>query len=175
MPIDESREFRALGVAIVVVSDTRTLEDDRSGRYLQDALQSAGHRVASRQVVSDDRAAIAKLFVSLAEDPTVDVVLSSGGTGLTGRDVTPEALSDVAAKTIPGFGELFRMLSYESIGTSTIQSRACAALVKGVYVFVLPGSPGACRDAWEKILVHQLDQRFRPCNFAELIPRLNER
>ena len=168
------REFQAVNIAVLTVSDSRTLKDDRSGDTLCQRLQDAGHTLVSRAIVRDDREQVAGQFRAWSDDPGVEVILSTGGTGVTGRDITPEALSDVAEKSIPGFGELFRWLSYQKIGTSTIQSRADAGVCNGTYIFVLPGSPGACKDAWDDILVHQLDIRFKPCNFVELMPRLNE-
>jgi len=166
--------FLAVNIAVLTVSDTRTEADDRSGDVLVERLQGAGHRLAARAIVKDEIAAIAEQFRQWADDPGIEIIIATGGTGLTGRDVTPEALAEVADKDIPGFGELFRMLSYEKIKTSTIQSRACAAVVNGTYVFAVPGSPGACKDVWDDILVHQLDIRFRPCNFVEMMPRLKE-
>jgi molybdenum cofactor biosynthesis protein B len=172
--IDETAPFRPLNVAVVTVSDTRTVADDRSGDVLAERVTAAGHRLAARAIVRDDAAQIAERFRAWIADPGVDVVVSTGGTGVTGRDVTPEALRAVAEKRIEGFGELFRMLSYAKIGTSCLQSRADAGVAGGTYIFCLPGSPGACRDGWDDILVYQLDIRHRPCNFAELIPRLRE-
>ena len=168
------REFLPVNIAVLTVSDTRTLEDDKSGEALADRIAGAGHELAAREIVPDDRDAIVAKLEEWIADPEVDVVLSTGGTGVTGRDVTPEAFASVYEKEIAGFGELFRMLSYEKIGTSTIQSRATAGVAGGTYLFALPGSPGACRDAWDDILVHQLDYRFMPCNFVELMPRLME-
>lgn len=168
------REFLPVNIAILTVSDSRTLEDDKSGEALVDRIAGAGHELAAREIVPDDRDAIVAKLEEWIADPEVDVVLSTGGTGVTGRDVTPEAFASVYEKEIAGFGELFRMLSYEKIGTSTIQSRATAGVAGGTYLFALPGSPGACRDAWDDILVHQLDYRFMPCNFVELMPRLME-
>ncbi len=168
------REFLPVNIAVLTVSDTRTLEDDKSGDMLVDRIAGAGHELASREIVPDDRDAIVAKLEEWIADPEIDVVLSTGGTGVTGRDVTPEAFASVYEKEIAGFGELFRMLSYEKIGTSTIQSRATAGVAGGTYLFALPGSPGACRDAWDDILVHQLDYRFMPCNFVELMPRLME-
>ena len=166
--------FLAVNIAVLTVSDTRTEADDRSGDVLVERLQGAGHKLAARAIVKDEIAAIAEQFRQWADDPGIEIIIATGGTGLTGRDVTPEALAQVADKDVPGFGELFRMLSYEKIKTSTIQSRACAAVVNGTYVFAVPGSPGACKDVWDDILVHQLDIRFRPCNFVEMMPRLKE-
>src|SRR4030081_756616 len=171
---DESRPFIPVNIAVLTVSDTRTSANDTSGDTLADRIVKAGHRVAVRAIEKDDTAAIEVLLRRWIADPEIDVVITTGGTGITGRDVTPEAFHSVYEKEIAGFGELFRWLSYEKIGTSTIQTRATAAAAGGTYLFALPGSPGACRDAWEGILVHQLDNRFRPCNFVELMPRLQE-
>ena len=165
--------FQPLRIAVLTVSDTRTAADDRSGDTLAERIAGAGHQLAARAIVKDDRAAIAAQFRAWIADPGVEVVITTGGTGVTGRDVTPEALAAVADKHIAGFGELFRMLSYK-IGTSSLQSRADAAVAGGTYLFCLPGSPGACRDGWDEILRFQLDIRHRPCNFAELLPRLRE-
>lgn len=167
--------FLAVNIAVLTVSDSRTAEDDRSGDILAERLQGAGHRLAARAIVKDEITLIANQFREWVEDAGIDIIIATGGTGLTGRDVTPEALAEVAEKDIPGFGELFRMLGYEKIKTSTIQSRACAAVAGGTYIFCLPGSPGACKDAWDDILVHQLDIRCRPCNFVEMMPRLKEK
>lgn len=172
--LDLSRPFHPLRIAVVTVSDTRTRADDRSGDVLAEYILRDGHELARRLLVKDDRAAIAACLRALADDDAIDVVLTTGGTGVTGRDVTPEAFRDVWEKEIPGFGELFRWLSYATIGTATIQSRATAGLLRGTYLFALPGSPSACRDGWDLILRQQLDSRHRPCNFAELIPRLRE-
>jgi molybdenum cofactor biosynthesis protein B len=172
--IDESRGFLPVNIAVLTVSDSRTAADDRSGDLLAERLAAAGHRLAAREIVRDDRLAIAERLAAWIADPGIDVVLATGGTGVTGRDVTPEAMADVIEKNIPGFGELFRTISFEKIGTSTIQSRAMAGVAGGTYLFALPGSPGACKDAWDDILVHQLDSRTRPCNFVELMPRLRE-
>ena len=175
MPIDESRAFIPVRIAVLTVSDTRGLADDRSGDALVQRLESAGHILAGRYVERDDKAAIVARLHTWIDDPNVDVILTTGGTGVTGRDVTPEAVAQVQDKEIPGFGELFRWLSYQKIGTSTIQSRATACVARGTYIFALPGSTGAVKDAWDGILVTQLDSRFRPCNFVELMSRLNER
>ncbi|MFQ5347664.1 MAG: molybdenum cofactor biosynthesis protein B [Rhodothalassiaceae bacterium] len=172
--IDESRPFRPLGIAVLTVSDSRTPSEDRSGDLLAASIEAAGHRLAARALVTDDIAHIRAAVRAWIADPDVDVIITTGGTGVTGRDVTPEAVEALYEKPIPGFGELFRMLSYRTIGTSTVQSRATAGVAGGTYLFALPGSPGACRDAWEMILKDQLDIRFRPCNFAELLPRLRE-
>ena len=175
MPIDESQEFIPVGIAVLTVSDTRGAADDRSGDTLVERLTSAGHLLAARAIERDDLDAIVERLAGWIEDPGVDVIITTGGTGVTGRDVTPEAVEAVAEKMIPGFGELFRWLSYRTIGTSTIQSRACACVAGGTYIFALPGSTGAVKDGWDLILKDQLDSRFRPCNFVELMPRLTER
>ncbi|MFT9398665.1 molybdenum cofactor biosynthesis protein B [Acetobacter sp.] len=172
--IDTNRPFLPVRIAVMTVSDTRTLETDTSGQALVSRLESAGHILADRAIVSDDVAKIAAKLKSWIADPTVDVVITSGGTGVTGRDVTPEAFDTVLEKRIEGFGELFRMLSYKKIGTSTIQSRALAGVAQGTYLFALPGSTGAVKDGWDDILLFQLDSRHRPCNFVELMPRLRE-
>jgi len=166
--------FQPLNIAVLTASDTRTQADDTSGDVLAERLTEAGHHLAGRAIVRDDLDAIAAQFRKWIDDPGVDVVISTGGTGVTGRDVTPEALARVAEKNIAGFGELFRWISYQKIGTSTVQSRADAGVANGTYIFALPGSPGACRDGWDGILKDQLDIRHRPCNFAELLPRLTE-
>jgi molybdenum cofactor biosynthesis protein B len=172
--IDEVRPFLAVNIAILTVSDTRSESDDKSGQTLAELIAAAGHRVAQRRIVRDEMAAIIAQLKAWIVDPTIDVVISTGGTGVTGRDVTPEAFHAVYEKEIAGFGELFRWLSYQKVGTSTIQSRATAGVAGGTYLFALPGSPGACRDGWEDIIKHQLDNRHRPCNLVELMPRLNE-
>ena len=173
--MSDERNFLPVNIAVVTVSDTRTPAKDKSGDLLDDRIKAAGHNVALRAIVVDDQATIVRKLKSLINDREIDVVLATGGTGVTGRDVTPEAFQEVFDKEISGFGELFRMLSYDKIGTSTIQSRATAGVAGGTYIFALPGSPGACRDAWDDILVHQLDYRFKPCNFVELMPRLMEK
>jgi molybdenum cofactor biosynthesis protein B len=172
--LDETRPFLAVNIAVLTVSDTRKEADDKSGATLAERIEGAGHRVASRMIVKDDKDAIVAQLESWIADPAIDVVISTGGTGVTGRDVTPEAFESVFEKKIEGFGELFRWLSYQKIGTSTIQSRATGGVARGTYLFALPGSPSACRDGWDDILVHQLDNRFRPCNLVELMPRLQE-
>lgn len=172
--INEDIEFFPVNIAIMTVSDSRTIEEDKSGRVLVDRLKEAGHILADRVIVKDDVDEITGQLKTWIEDSNIEVVISTGGTGVTGRDVTPEAFKSVYEKEITGFGELFRMLSYELIGTSTIQSRATGGVANATYLFALPGSPGACRDGWDKILRDQLDIRFRPCNFVELLPRLNE-
>jgi molybdenum cofactor biosynthesis protein B len=172
--IDESRPFLPVNIAVLTVSDTRTEADDKSGQTLVERIAEAGHRVAARAIVRDERAAIVAKLREWIADAGVDVVISTGGTGLTGRDITPEAFESVYEKKIEGFGELFRMISYDKIGTSTIQSRATGGVAGGTYLFALPGSPGACRDGWDEILRWQLDSRLRPCNLVELMPRLME-
>ena len=172
--IDPERPFRPLNIALLTVSDSRSPAEDRSGDLLAERLTKAGHRLVDRALVVDDAAEIAARFRAWIADPAIDVVISTGGTGVTGRDVTPEALEQVAEKLIPGFGELFRLISFNKIGTSALQSRATAGVAGGTYLFALPGSPGACRDGWDEILASQLDIRHRPCNFAELLPRLRE-
>jgi molybdopterin adenylyltransferase len=172
--LDETRPFLPVNIAVLTVSDTRTAADDKSGDTLAELIGRDGHRIAARLILRDDQAAIEAQLRRWIADPAIDVVVSTGGTGVTGRDVTPEAFEAVFEKAIPGFGEVFRWLSWQKIGTSTIQSRATAGVAGGTYLFALPGSPSACRDAWEDILKHQLDNRFRPCNLVELMPRLQE-
>ncbi len=175
MAIDETRPFKPINIAVLTVSDTRTPENDTSGDILAERVVAAGHTLAARTIVKDDAGLLAAQFEAWIDDPRIDAVVSTGGTGLTGRDVTPEALDMIAgARDIPGFGELFRWLSYKSIGTSTVQSRACAVVARGTYIFALPGSNGAVKDGWDGILAEQLDSRNRPCNFVELMPRLKE-
>jgi molybdopterin adenylyltransferase len=173
--IDPTRPFRPLRIAVLTISDSRTAADDRSGDLLVERLVSAGHELADRALVADELDRIVARLREWIEDPGVEVVITTGGTGVTGRDVTPEALDAVVGKPLPGFGELFRMISFGKIGSSALQSRATAGVAGDTYLFALPGSPSACRDGWDEILVHQLDSRFRPCNFAELLPRLRER
>jgi len=168
------RDFLPVQIAILTVSDTRTLANDDSGDILVERLTAAGHKLAARALIKDDAMAVREQIRAWIGDPAIDVVITTGGTGLTGRDVTVEAIEPLYEKKIDGFGELFRMLSYQTIGTSTIQSRATAGVAGGTYLFALPGSPGACRDGWDKILKEQLDIRHRPCNFVELMPRLQE-
>lgn len=175
MPLDNDIMFKPVNVALLTVSDTRGPDDDTSGDLLAERIIAAGHKINDRAILRDDTDLITETLNNWIEDRNIDVVVSTGGTGLTGRDVTPEALDRVKTKDIPGFGELFRWLSFASIGTSTIQSRACAVLARGTYIFALPGSNGAVKDGWDQILVHQLDNRHRPCNFVELMPRLSER
>ena len=175
MPIDESLPFIPVRIAVLTVSDTRGPADDRSGNILVERLEGAGHILAARAIVKDDVGTIVEQLAAWIEDAEVDCVITTGGTGVTGRDVTPEALAEVCEKEIPGFGELFRWLSFQSIGTSTVQSRATAGVARGTYIFALPGSTGAVKDGWDGILAAQLDSRHRPCNFVELMPRLRER
>lgn len=175
MTIDPARAFKPVRIALLTISDTRSAADDTSGDILAQRITAAGHELADRGIARDSVDQIAAQLHRWIDDETVDAVITTGGTGLTGRDVTPEALDRVKSKDIPGFGELFRMLSYDTIGTSTIQSRACAVLARGTYIFALPGSNGAVKDGWDMILAQQLDSRNRPCNFVELMPRLRER
>lgn len=172
--LDDSRPFLAVNIAVLTISDTRSEADDRSGQALVDLIARDGHKLAARKIVKDDIDDIVAQLSAWIADPLVDVVISTGGTGVTGRDVTPEAFERVIEKKIDGFGELFRWISYQKVGTSTIQSRAVGGVAGGTYLFALPGSPSACRDGWEEILKHQLDNRFRPCNLVELMPRLQE-
>jgi molybdenum cofactor biosynthesis protein B len=172
--IDETRPFIAVGIAVLTVSDTRTLADDRSGQTLADRIAEAGHRLAARDIVRDDREQIRERVLAWSRDPQIDVIITTGGTGFTGRDVTPEALEGIFEKRMDGFSEVFHRVSYDKIGTSTIQSRATGGVVNATFVFVLPGSPGACKDAWDGILEPQLDYRHMPCNFVEIMPRLDE-
>lgn len=171
MPVDESRTFRPVRIAVLTISDTRSLAEDRSGDTLVERLTGAGHILAARAIVTDDQPAIVDQATAWIADPAIDVVLATGGTGITRRDVTPEAFRSLFEKEIDGFGELFRWLSYAKIGTSTIQSRAVGGIAGRTLLFALPGSPSACRDAWDDILKTQLDSRFRPCNFVELMDR----
>ncbi len=172
--IDESRAFVPVGIAVMTVSDTRSEADDKSGGALIKMLEEAGHRLADRAIIRDEVPEIRARVSQWLADPKVDVVITTGGTGFTGRDVTPEAVSALFDKEMEGFAALFHMISYEKVGTSTMQSRACAGLAQGTYVFCLPGSPGACKDAWNGILKYQLDIRHRPCNLVEIMPRLSE-
>jgi molybdopterin adenylyltransferase len=172
--IDETRAFRSVNIALLTVSDRRTLAEDSSGDLLQERLTSAGHILAARVLLRDDLPAIIARLTAWIDDPQVDCVITTGGTGLTGRDVMPEAFAAVVEKDIPGFGELFRWISFQKIGTSTLQSRATGGLARGTYLFALPGSTSACRDGWDEILRWQLDARHKPCNLVELMPRLRE-
>jgi len=175
MPIDPTLTFLPVNIAVLTVSDTRDMSSDRSGETLQGRIEAAGHRCIAREILRDEADVIAAKLHAWIEDPQVDCIITTGGTGITGRDVTPEAFKRVMEKEIEGFGELFRMLSYQKIGTSTMQSRAIGGVAKGTYLFALPGSTGACKDAWDDILVWQLDVRHRPCNLVELMPRLMEK
>jgi len=172
--IDESRPFIPLRIAVLTVSDTRTPKTDKSGPLLAGMIKEAAHTVAEHAIVEDDPKAIRKQVKRWIKDRQVDVVITTGGTGLTKRDVTPEAVKPLFDKEIEGFSTLFHMLSYQMVSTSTVQSRACAGVAKGTYIFCLPGSPGACTDAWEGILKSQLDNRHRPCSFVEIVPRLKK-
>ncbi len=172
--LDETRPFLPVGIAVLTVSDTRTMDEDKSGRTLAERIGEAGHRLADRRIVTDDKEKIAAIVLEWSRDPAVDVVITTGGTGFTGRDVTPEALEPLFEKRMDGFSEVFHRISYDKIGTSTIQSRAMAVLANGTYLFALPGSTGACKDGWDDILRFQLDSRHRPCNLVELMPRLKE-
>jgi len=173
--VDPSRTFKPINIAVLTVSDTRTAADDTSGDLLAERVKAAGHRLAARAILRDEVPLNTGKLNDWIDDPAIDAIVSTGGTGLTGRDVTPEALERIdGARDIPGFGELFRWISYQTIGTSTIQSRACAVVARGTYIFALPGSNGAVKDGWDEILAEQLDSRNRPCNFVELMPRLRE-
>ena len=172
--IDEMRPFIPVRIAVLTVSDTRSADDDRSGDTLAQMILAAGHELAERAIVKDEVASIAAKVRAWIGDAKIDVVISTGGTGFTGRDVTPEAVKPLFEKEIDGFATVFHMLSFQKVATSTIQSRACAGLAGGTYIFCLPGSPGACKDAWEGILRYQLDNRHRPCNLVEIMPRLEE-
>ena len=172
--IDETRDFIPVRIAVLTVSDSRTPEDDRSGDTLVERLTGAGHILAARAIVPDERKTIAGMLSQWIQDPEVDAVISTGGTGLTGRDVTVEAHRDVYEKEIDAFGTVFTHVSMAKIGTSAVQSRACGGVAGGTYLFALPGSPGACKDGWDEILAKQLDYRHRPCNFVEIMPRLEE-
>lgn len=175
MAIDESRVFKPINIALLTISDTRTAADDTSGDILAGLITAKGHRLITRAIERDDVERLVVRLNNWIDDTEIDAIISTGGTGLTGRDITPEALDRVKEKDIPGFGELFRWLSYQTIGTSTVQSRACAVLSRGTYIFALPGSNGAVKDGWKGILDEQLDSRNRPCNFIELMPRLREK
>jgi molybdopterin adenylyltransferase len=172
--IDDSRQFIPLKIAVLTVSDTRDLADDKSGATLAERIAKAGHAVADRAIVTDDVEKIRARVKAWIADPAIDVIVTTGGTGFTGRDVTPEALEPLFEKRMDGFATLFLMVSHAKIGTSAIQTRATAGVAGATYIFCLPGSPGACKDAWDDILVHQLDYRYRPCNFVEIMPRLDE-
>ncbi len=172
--IDESLAFKPVRIAVLIVSDTRTLDTDTSGQLLEQRIEAAGHDVAERRVVRDDVALIRQTVQGWIDDPSVDAIISSGGTGLTGRDVTPEAITPLFEKTIDGFSVIFHQVSFQSVGLSTLQSRAVAGLANGTFIFCLPGSNGAVKDGWDKVISHQLDSRHKPCNLVELMPRLLE-
>lgn len=174
MAIDTSRIFKPINIALLTISDTRGPDEDTSGDILAERIKASGHKLVARAIVRDEIDLLVSQFSNWIDDPAVDAVVSTGGTGLTGRDNTPEALDRIKTREIPGFGELFRWLSYKTIGTSTIQSRASAVVARGTYIFALPGSNGAVKDGWDGILAEQLDSRNRPCNFVELMPRLRE-
>jgi len=174
MPIDQTKKFIPLNIAILTLSDSRTIETDISGQVLVDKLLTAGHNLSDRKIIKDDRDDLKSQIKKWINDDKVQVIICTGGTGLTGRDITPEVLHELYEKEIEGFGEIFRYISYKIIGTSALQSRATAGMTNGTYLFAVPGSPGACKDAWNHIFAEQLDTRFRPCNFAEMIPRLKE-
>ena len=167
-------KFIPINIAIVTISDTRVLDNDKSGDVLEKRVLESNHKIISREIVKDDFDKISQLFLDLINNKKIDVIISTGGTGLTGRDITPEVMKTLFEKTIDGFGEMFRWLSYSKIGTSALQSRALAGVSSGTYIFCLPGSPSACRDGWDQILIHQLDIRHKPCNFVEIMPRLQE-
>tara|TARA_B100000614_G_scaffold100082_1_gene89967 strand:- start:21 stop:548 length:528 start_codon:yes stop_codon:yes gene_type:complete len=175
MPIDTSIDFVAINIAVITISDTRTYENDTSGDILEKRIANYGHHMIKRIIIPDDVQQIKDTLETMSKDKEVDCIITTGGTGLTGRDTTPEAVKEIASKHIDGFGELFRQVSFEKIGTSAIQSRAVAALINSTYVFCLPGSTGACKDGWDEILQYQLDIRHKPCNFVEIMPRLNEK
>ncbi len=174
MAIDPARRFQPIAIGLLTISDTRGPNDDTSGDILAGRITAAGHELAARAIERDDVPRLVARLTRWIDDPAIDCIITTGGTGLTGRDVTPEALDRIKDRDIPGFGELFRWISYQTIGTSTVQSRACAVLAHGTYVFALPGSNGAVKDGWDRILAEQLDSRNRPCNFVELMPRLRE-
>ena len=175
MPIDTSIDFVSINIAVITISDSRTIENDTSGDTLEKRIKDSGHNVLKRIIIPDDVQQIKDTLGTMSKDKEVDCIITTGGTGLTGRDTTPEAVKEIASKHIDGFGELFRQVSFEKIGTSAIQSRAVAALINSTYVFCLPGSTGACKDGWDEILKYQLDIRHKPCNFVEIMPRLNEK
>jgi molybdopterin adenylyltransferase len=172
--LDQTRQFVPLKIAVLTVSDTRSLADDKSGATLAERIEKSGHTLAGRAIVQDDVETIRAQLRAWISDPAIDAIITTGGTGFTGRDVTPEAAEALFEKRMEGFSTAFHMVSYPKIGSSTIQSRATAGVANSTFIFCVPGSPGACRDAWDEILVHQLDYRFRPCNFVELMPRLDE-
>ncbi len=173
--MNDANKAKSVNITVLTVSDTRTDENDKSGDTLVERIKKAGHRLVEKRIVKDEISLLQATLKGWIDSPEVDVVISTGGTGVTGRDVTPEAFEALYEKPIPGFGELFRQLSYENIKTSTIQSRATAGVAKGTFLFALPGSTGACKDGWDMILVHQLDSTHKPCNLVELMPRLMEK
>ena len=175
MPIDTSLDFVPINIAVITISDSRTKENDTSGDTLEKRITDAGHKMIKRTIIPDDVSQIKDTLDTMSKEEEIDCIITTGGTGLTGRDTTPEAVNEIASKQIDGFGELFRQVSFEKIGTSAIQSRAVAALINSTYVFCLPGSTGACKDGWDEILQYQLDIRHKPCNFVEIMPRLNEK
>ena len=175
MPIDTSLDFVPINIAIITISDSRTKDNDTSGDTLEKRITDAGHVMIKRTIIPDDVSQIKDTLNTMSKEENIDCIITTGGTGLTGRDTTPEAINAIASKQIDGFGELFRQVSFEKIGTSAIQSRAVAALINSTYVFCLPGSTGACKDGWDEILQYQLDIRHKPCNFVEIMPRLNEK
>ncbi len=175
MPIDTSLDFVPINIAVITISDSRTKENDTSGDTLEKRITDAGHKMIKRTIIPDDVSKIKDTLDTISKEVEIDCIITTGGTGLTGRDTTPEAVKAIASKHIDGFGELFRQVSFEKIGTSAIQSRAVAALINSTYVFCLPGSTGACKDGWDEILQYQLDIRHKPCNFVEIMPRLNEK
>ena len=175
MPIDTSIDFVSINIAVITISDSRTIENDTSGDMLEKRIKDSGHNMLKRIIIPDDVQQIKDNLDTISQEKEVDCIITTGGTGLTGRDTTPEAVKEIASKHIDGFGELFRQVSFEKIGTSAIQSRAVAALINSTYVFCLPGSTGACQDGWDEILQYQLDIRHKPCNFVEIMPRLNEK
>ena len=173
--LEENRKFISVNVAVLTVSDSRTTENDKSGKYLIESIEKEGHKCIERSIVIDDVDKILNMLRNWIDDKNIDVIIITGGTGVTGRDVTPEAIDKIKDKYIPGFGEVFRYISYKKIGSSSIQSRATACVSKGTFIFSLPGSPGACKDAWEEIIKKQLDSKNKPCNLIELMPRLLEK
>ncbi len=175
MPIDTSLDFVSINIAVITISDSRTIENDTSGDTLEKRIKDYGHNMLKRIIIPDDVQQIKDTLEAISKEKEVDCIITTGGTGLTGRDTTPEAVKQIASKHIDGFGELFRQISFKKIGTSAIQSRALAALINNTYVFCLPGSTGACKDGWDEILKYQLDIRHKPCNFVEIMPRLNEK
>tara|TARA_B100001250_G_C19263409_1_gene555870 strand:- start:13 stop:540 length:528 start_codon:yes stop_codon:yes gene_type:complete len=175
MPIDTSISFVSINIAVITISDSRTIENDTSGDTLEKRIKDAGHQIIKRIIIPDDVEKIKETLKMMSKEDNIDCIITTGGTGLTGRDTTPEAVKEIANKNIDGFGELFRQVSFKTIGTSAIQSRATAALINSTYVFCLPGSTGACKDGWDEILKYQLDIRHKPCNFVEIMPRLNEK